>query len=230
LPHIAQLLLSEEVSVHTPLGQDVFGDGHAHAPAVQTSFLPQALPQAPQFSTSVLVFAQRPLSWQNASPEDEHAHTPLTQVSPPVVAPGHVLPHAPQLLSSVCSFLQIPSQHALVPGPQALLHAPQFIGSDCSATHTPPHADSCSSTPSTTVVPQCVAACSWPGVEEQAPFKATTASDAKQNATLTLAMTTSDPCAPRRPVLRQETATRLCVRGRNAEAYWGNPQPHPLAM
>jgi hypothetical protein len=53
---------------------------------------------------------------------------------------GHTLPHAPQLLASVCSLTHAPPQQ-VVPVVHALPHAPQLLSFVCSLTHAPLHSE-----------------------------------------------------------------------------------------
>ena len=65
---------------------------HWHAPFTQLAFAGHALPQKPQFVSSLAT--HMPL--QNKSPEG-HWHVPFTQVVPA----GHVLPQKPQFVLSL---------------------------------------------------------------------------------------------------------------------------------
>src|SRR5690349_8335875 len=70
---------------------------------------PQALPQAPQLATSVMVLEQ---AIPQAMSGGGHAQPPLTQVW----VPPHTLPHEPQLAASLLGFTQAPPQGAVPTG------------------------------------------------------------------------------------------------------------------
>ncbi len=127
------------------------------APAEQVAVAPlgaaQALPQAPQFSTSEPVATHCPL--QLVVPVGQlSVHTPFEQTFPDPQA----VPHAPQLLLSVCLFthalphsespvpqlgVHVPLAHAMLPpvgaAGQALPQAPQLLLSVAVLTQAPLH-------------------------------------------------------------------------------------------
>jgi hypothetical protein len=117
-----------------------------HTPALQTRFVPQALPQEPQFARSELVLTHVPL--QMVWPVG-HVHIALMHVAPV----AHTVPHAPQFLASVCVDVQEPLQFVWPapqvethvpfeqawPAEQAWPHWPQFLGSAASLLQTPAH-------------------------------------------------------------------------------------------
>jgi hypothetical protein len=140
LPQAPQLLASLVVFLHTP-PQHV-------APA------PHLVPQAPQLLGSVVVLVhtvpltagqegaapdqpgRRALPWQHDD-GGEHGvvgvQVPLLQVLPP----GHTLPQAPQLFTSLSRGLQEPPQQ-VEPAPHTLPHAPQLLASVVVLVHTVP--------------------------------------------------------------------------------------------
>ena len=84
MPQAPQLALSVCVFTQTaamPAPQEVWPEGHWHAPATQVRPAPHALPQAPQLALSVCVSTQLPLipMPQKSRPEG-HAQEPAVQV------------------------------------------------------------------------------------------------------------------------------------------------------
>ena len=100
LAHGGQTGPPQSTSVSLPFLTPSEHVGAWHAPPLQTP-LEQTLPQLPQFLGSVLVLTQVPL--QLVCPAGQTTiQTPLEQISPL----GQALPHKPQLLLSVCRFVQ----------------------------------------------------------------------------------------------------------------------------
>lgn len=79
--------------------QPVSGAGHAHSPPTQVEPVEQALPQAPQWLTSLETSVQAPL--QAWLPEEQE-QLPFSQATPS----GQALPHRPQLFGSDASVTQ----------------------------------------------------------------------------------------------------------------------------
>lgn len=119
-----------------PLGQ-VFGnvDGHEQAPFVQTPFVPQLLPQVPQFASSSAKLAQIPLQ-SVVGATQSGSQTPELQSSPL----AHALPQVPQFAASVWKFTQV-LPHADVPPVQVSRHwPPVHTRNGPSASQSLPHA------------------------------------------------------------------------------------------
>jgi hypothetical protein len=90
----------------------------------------QLLPHVPQFVASS---SRLHVPLQFVSVALQHAAgVPALQVSPPAVS--HIVPHVPQLVSSVCVFLHVPLQHVSLE-PHAFVHEPQCASSLCISTH-----------------------------------------------------------------------------------------------
>jgi hypothetical protein len=120
---------------------------HAALPLAGES---QTLPQAPQFSGSLLVSTQRP---SHEVPAQSIVHSPLSQVAAPFSPAMQLVPHAPQLPSDELKLTHVPPQlvlsasHASVHAPleqtlprlQRAPHAPQCSGSLLRSAQSSPH-------------------------------------------------------------------------------------------
>jgi hypothetical protein len=135
--------------------------GLVHGPSFEQADHADAVPSALHVRVMVPQFPQPVLVEQVHTPEEQA--TPLTQV----------LPHAPQLVASVCSLTHVPPQsvypalHAQAPHAQALLHVSVPFPSQVFVAPTahvpcPVHADHADQTPLPHVrvwVPQSPHAC-----------------------------------------------------------------------
>jgi len=149
LPQVPQLVALLDSLTHAPL-QFVVPEAQfrAQAPAEQTSFAGQAVPQPPQLAGSLCS------STQAAAPPVPQAVSPALQPQEPFVhswEPLQALAQAPQLaallprfthalLQSVSPVAQVDVQtlfEQTSPPRQAMLHPPQLRGSDVGSTQTP---------------------------------------------------------------------------------------------
>ena len=96
VPQTPQLLLSAVRSVQVP-AQSVYGAPQTHEPLEHVRFPPQVAMQLPQLALLVIRFAQaapRPTPHWVVGARHVMTHVLSEQSG---VAPGHALPHAPQL-------------------------------------------------------------------------------------------------------------------------------------
>jgi hypothetical protein len=129
LPQAPQLLTSDVTSTHVP-EQFFWRPGQTHTPPWHGSPAAQAWPQPPQLAESVWVSTHSLL--HGVSLALAQAHWLALQVAP---APGHTIPHAPQLSGSFDRSVHtplhadVPDAHAHTPpghaGPVSLLGATQ---------------------------------------------------------------------------------------------------------
>jgi hypothetical protein len=137
LPHAPQLLESLKIFVSQPSAylplQSAKPELHvliAQVPLLQTEVAfgaEQMLPQAPQLLVSKVSLVSQPLAYwpsQSANPllQAPIAHTPPLHKAVPL-ATKHTLPHAPQLLGSLASFVSQPSTYLPSQSPKPGLHA-----------------------------------------------------------------------------------------------------------
>lgn len=127
-----------------PVSHIVVPPPHVHSLFMQVWPASQALPQLPQFATSMRVFTHAPSHIMPVG----HAHTASRQTSPP----GHIVVQLPQCVGSVLVFVHTPVQsvvgpvHAQLPSTQTMPpeHAspqpPQLRLSVSVSTQLPAHA------------------------------------------------------------------------------------------
>src|SRR5205823_2310138 len=89
----------------------------------------QTLPHAPQLLRSFETFFSHPLPRflsQSAKPmlHDPMPHLPAAQPGVPLVTAPHMVPHEPQLATSVCKLISHPSFRFLLQSPKPCLQIP----------------------------------------------------------------------------------------------------------